>query len=261
LILKEVQHNRPGASEFVVRVRDGCGADLVLKQTAPGRKAREIAVLRAWSGTGVTPRFVAELEPGLYLAEWIDGRVLADVPLDEPVPAAAIGRVLHQLHASRVPDDLHSTRDEVQPDRPTHWVNLSEAMRALGGQIARSLTDRHPPDDVTLHGDLVPANIVLGVDGPRLIDPVGRSGLPAWDVAQLVASAEGRGRRHLLGDVLTGYGDAPSLLPEMLAWMVLFYLDKNLARADSPFTANLRLLAETLVALQDPHAFMNRCLL
>lgn len=73
-------------------------------------------------------------------------------------------------------------------------------------------------------------------------------------------SAEGRGRR-LLGEVLAGYGDAPPLLPETVAWMVRFSLDKNLARPDSPFTPRGKDFAARLLAIGAPDAFVTGCLL
>jgi hypothetical protein len=98
--------------------------------------------------------------------------------------------------------------------------------------------------------------VVLTEAGPRLIDPVGRRGLAAWDLAQLAVAAEGRGQRRLLGGLTEGYGGAPPRLAEMAAWMLLFYLDKNLARPDSPFAPDLRRLADALVALGDPAWFV-----
>ena len=260
--LEEVCQTRPGASVFVARVRNEHGTDMMLKQTSPGSGASEIAAVRAWSGTGVTPRLVSEPEPGMYLAEWIDGSALSEAPPATVVSsvAVAIGRSLRRLHAEPDPDGLLDARVEVRPSRTNGWVHLPAHVRDLGAKLAAALTDCYPSDDVSLHGDLVPSNVILAAEGPRLVDPVGRHGLAAWDIAQLAISAEGRGH-HLLGDLLAGYGPSPSLLPEMLAWMALFYLDKNLLNPNSHFTPRLQPLADHLILLSDPEAFMTSCLL
>jgi hypothetical protein len=110
---------------------------------------------------------------------------------------------------------------------------------------------------VLLHGDLVPANVVVTSAGPRLIDPIGRRGLPAFDIGQLAAAAEGRGIRCLLPALLEGYGERPVLIDEITAWEVLMYLDKNLSVPDSPAVPRLLPLAEALLELDDPARFVS----
>ncbi len=96
--------------------------------------------------------------------------------------------------------------------------------------------------------------------GPRFIDPVGRRGLPARDLAQLAASSVGRGRPGLLAPLLEGYRTTPPLLAEMFAWMVLFYLQKNLALPNSPFTQHLLPVAAELDKNGDAERFLETCL-
>lgn len=97
--------DRPGGSVFVARVRDRDGAPRMLKRARPEVGAQELAALRAWNGCGVTPRLLAEPEPGLYLAEWLDGVPLHEVA-DPTAAAVGVGRALHQLHAAAEPPAL-----------------------------------------------------------------------------------------------------------------------------------------------------------
>jgi hypothetical protein len=261
LTLEGLLPGRATASVFVARVRTGAGERLVLKRPAPALCAGEIAVVRVWSGMGVGPRLVGEPEPGLYLAEWIDGTPLAALADPGPAAGAAIGRVLRRLHALPPPDGLAHARDQLGPGRSSEWTALPAEMRALAESLADVVRARHPAADMLLHGDLVPSNLLVTGAEPRLIDPVGLRGPAAWDLAQLAVAAEGRGQRGLLGPLVAGYGRSPPLLAEMSAWMLLFYLAKNLAQPGSPFASRLRRLADALVALGDPRSFAERHLL
>ncbi|HEV8637628.1 MAG TPA: phosphotransferase [Chloroflexota bacterium] len=144
---------------------------------------------------------------------------------------------------------------------PSWSSSTSRGSRALAESLADVLRARHPAADVLLHGDLVPTNVLVTGAGPSLIDPVGRRGLAAWDLAQLAVAAEGRGQRRLLGALVQGYGSSPPLVGEIAAWMLLFYLAKNLAQPGSPFAPRLRRLADALLALGDPVRFVERHLL
>ncbi len=83
-------------SWLVARVGDQRGRQYVLKQTTPERGIGEVAALRAWQPTGYVPQLVAELEPDLYLAEWLIGPSLAELPSDAPLDAQAIGRMIRR---------------------------------------------------------------------------------------------------------------------------------------------------------------------
>jgi Ser/Thr protein kinase RdoA (MazF antagonist) len=254
LVLEELLPTGRG-SVFVARVRDRAGRVLVLKRPRPETGSQELAALRAWSGSGLTPRLLAEPEPGLYLAEWFDGTPLHEAA-DPVASAVGVGAALRRLHgAADPPPACFDTRDQFSPVRSVGWGCLDEPLRALRGRLADDLLRRHPPSDVLLHGDLAPANVLVTAAGPRLIDPLGRRGLAAWDLAQLAVTAEGRGVRRLLPALLEGCGQRPPLIDEAAAWMVLTYLDKNLAAPGSPHTPHLRPLARALLDLGDPTRF------
>jgi Ser/Thr protein kinase RdoA (MazF antagonist) len=152
------------------------------------------------------------------------------------------------------PPECFDTRELIAASR--HADHLSAPLRGLRARLADELLGRHPTRDVLLHGDLVPANVVVTSAGPRLIDPIGRRGLPAFDFGQLAAAAEGRGVRRLLPALLEGYGERPALIDEIAAWEVLVYLDKNLSVPDSPAVPRLLPLAEALLELDDPARFV-----
>ena len=243
-------------SALVARVRDHTGHDLVLKRTSPARGRGELAALRAWSETGLASRLVAVLEPNLYLAEWLHGPSLAEVTTCGPIDAQAIGRMLHGLHAVPPPPGLRPVRDRFAVAAREGWPRLAPTLRAIGVAITAHLTRDEGPREILLHGDLVPLNVLLTPNGPKIIDPVGYRGVQAWDLAQLAVAAEGRGGGRMLPDLLAGYGSTPPLMAEAFAWMILFFLQKNLIENRPAFAANLQPLAEALRVAGDPDAFL-----
>lgn len=112
--VKYAPQDHAGPGVFMARVRTGRDERLVLKRASPGTGASEVAALRAWSATGVTPRFVDEPEPGLCLVEWVEGTPL------------------HQ-----VADPRASSRRASAPDR--------QAVRGLTGLRLRLIPYRAPP--------------------------------------------------------------------------------------------------------------------
>jgi hypothetical protein len=254
-LVELLSSGRPGGSLFVVRVRDAACTELVLKQPSVETGTQELATLRAWSGTGITPRLIAEPEPGLYLAEWFEAVPLHEAP--EPAShAIGVGRALRILHEwADPPSECFDTRAEFSPASNVGWGNLTESLRKLRLRLAEDLIRRHPVADVLLHGDLVPLNVLVTRAGPRVIDPVGRRGLAAWDLAQLAVAAAGRGIARLLPALIEGYGCRPLLIDEVASWMVLRHLDKNLSNPQSPHTRYLQPLADALLKLDDPASF------
>jgi len=245
-------------SARVAHVRDRVGQDLVLKRTSPERGRGELAALRAWSETGLAARLVAVLEPNLYLVEWLHGPSLAEVMTSEPIDARAIGHMLHGLHAVAPPSSLRPARDHFAVAAHEGWPRLAPALRDLGVAVTARLTRDEAPREILLHGDLVPLNVLLTPDGPKIIDPVGYRGVQAWDLAQLAVAAEGRGGGRMLPDLLEGYGRTPPLMAEAFAWMILYFLHKNMVENRPAFAANLQPLAEALLAAGAPAVFLRR---
>ena len=112
------------AALFVAHVRDQIGNHFVLKQTLPHWGVSEIPTLRAWSGTGRAARFIAEMEPGIYLAQWLSGPSIADMPIHEPLDSRAVGRMLRRLHQVVPPDGLSNVRGRFVPGMVEGWQQL-----------------------------------------------------------------------------------------------------------------------------------------
>jgi aminoglycoside phosphotransferase (APT) family kinase protein len=245
-------------SRLVACVRDQRGRQYVLKQTTPERGTNELAALRAWQPTGYVPRLVAELEPDLYLAEWLTGPSLAELPNNAPLDAQAIGHMIRGLHDIPPPDDLPTVSNPFAVRSQEDWAPLPPAMRAMAAGLTARLDEYKPPRLVRTHGDLVPTNVILTADGPKAIDPLGCRGLPSWDLAQLAAAGAGRGRAHLLPSFLAGYGEEPSLIAEMFAWMIFRFLRWNLDTGRTQFIVHLQPLAEELTNSGDLGSFMRQ---
>lgn len=252
-----------GNSVLVARVRDRLGRELALKRTLPGRAAAEVAALRCWLQTGGAARFVGELEEDVFLTEWLHGPSVADMPSGATIEVPALGRMLRLLHGATVPAGLHPLRTRFAPEGSAGQA-LPPELHQRFVSLARILYAAHWGTSAVLHADLSPINVLITAQGPRVIDPAGYVGLPAWDIAQLAAAAEGRGRPGLLTGLLAGYGAPPPLLAECFAWHVLSYLDRNLAVERTVFSERLLPLAEQLVAAGDApsflHAYLSRAI-
>jgi len=258
LALVAVSAQGSDRSALVAHVHDQEGRHFVLKRTTPERGPSEIAALRAWSNTGCAARLVAVLEDDLYLADWLIGPSLAETSVWEDRDVVAAGRMIAGLHAALLPADLPDICNRFTLSSDRDWSLLPAGMRALGVRVNARLCAGAATHSALLHGDLVPGNVILSPSGPQAIDPFGYAGLPSWDLAQLAVATEGRSRRRLLPALLTGYGSIPPLLADAFSWMILFFLHKNVADHRTEFRANLQPLAERLITVNDPDAFLDQ---
>lgn len=245
-------------SALVAHVHDQEGRHFVLKRTTPERGPSEIAALRAWSNTGCATRLVAVLEEDLYLADWLIGPSLAETAVWEDRDVVAAGRMIAGLHAVPLPAGLPGVCNRFTLSSEHDWPLLPAGMRALAVRVNARLRAGATTHMALLHGDLVPVNVILSPSGPKVIDPFGYAGLPSWDLAQLAVATVGRSRRRLLPTLLIGYGSVPPLLADAFSWMILFFLHKNLADHRMEFHANLQPLAERLITVNDPDAFLDQ---
>ena len=117
LEMVSIRTGAAGGSCYIAHVRDGTGRSLMLKQTTPDRGPLETAALRAWRGNRAAVQLVEELEDGAYLAEWLDGTPVSELPSTGLVDFAAIGGMLHTLHRAVTPD---KGRDPRAPLRRGH---------------------------------------------------------------------------------------------------------------------------------------------
>jgi len=255
----EIISVRPGAfggSKYVAHVRDAGGRNLMLKQTTPERGPIEIAALRAWQGNDAAVQLVEELGGGAYVTEFLEGTPVSELPSSSPVDFTAIGRMLRALHRTDAPAEMPDIRARFTAPAMGEWSELTPAMIRLAQVTAASVRAYAPPRRVLLHGDVVPANVILTADGPRVIDPLACSGLPAWDIAQFAVAAAGRGRRDVIRPLLGGYGEKPPHLADTFAWLHFFFLRNNLAAGRQEFAESLRPLANEIVRLNNPDEFL-----
>ena len=213
-------------SRFVARVFDG-ERHLMLKAVG-NRGADEIRVLHAWAIAGVGPRWFRQVGSDAYLCEWLEGDTLARTG---PLSVETVGRQLRLLHSASIPPGLKSLAGRLSPKFVEQgWRGtLSDDWLRRAASLAQFLHDQLEHEPVCLlHGDVVPANIIVAGGQPALIDPVGYSGPAAWDLAQLSVAMVGTDRRENLALLVQGYGFRPPILDEFFRWMTFMFLDKNL---------------------------------
>jgi len=243
---------------FVVHARDIEGQEVLVKQTTARSGAGEIAALAVWADTGITPCIREIPQPGLYVADWIAETVMAELPTDAAIDAGSIGRALAQLHGTTSPGEAIDMRASFAW-LATSWDALLPALAVLAQDLTEQLLRDEPLSPVLLHGDLVPYNVILTADGPRFIDPTGNWGTPSWDLAKLAVAWEAMGRQQILAALIDGYGAQPPAMAEILTWVTLVYLQKNLPFPQSPLTPHLLPMARELEDAGTPDAWLRRC--
>lgn len=256
LVLLEVLPPATG-SALLAKVRDAHGRELLLKRSNGVRGHGEGPVAVAWAALANAPRFVRELDPRTFLREWVDGE-----PLNAAMPAIETllrqtGSALRKLHEAAPPPGLGDLRSRFSPEGVLgEWsARLPDAMVGRAADLAALLGRYEPPRPALVHGDLVPGNVLVTRDGkPVVIDPVGFTGMPARDIAQLAVALDGRDRRKNLADMLSGYAARPPLVHECFEWLTYMFLENALAlEAGSPgsrthFVAELSALAESFAS-------------
>ena len=133
--------------------------------------------------------------------ERIDGPSMWQRMLEHPNDVATLARELasiqRSIHEAGVPAGLPSLVDRLK-------LKFSASME-LGADertSAEALLDLQPVGAALLHGDLHPGNVLLGEDGPVVIDWFDATvGHPAADIARttLLLSSEATDLRHLPG--------------------------------------------------------------
>jgi Ser/Thr protein kinase RdoA (MazF antagonist) len=202
---------------------------------------------------------IAEPEPDLVLLEWIAGTSLAEAGAVEPADTVAVGHAITRLHAAGIPPEAADVRAPF-PRLADGWSHLHTGLQPLATDLTSMLLEATPEPCVLLHGDLVPYNVILTVEGPRFVDPIPARGFSSWDLAKLAVSWRALGQPGILASLLAGYGSVPPLLAELATWITLVYLEKNLPYPSSPLRPHLLPLAEELSATPVPEVFVARCL-
>lgn len=133
--------------------------------------------------------------------EHIEGPSMWQRMLERPHDVAALARELasiqRAIHDAGVPEGLPSLVDRLRL-KFTASRELSEEERAR----AAEMLDQQPVGAALLHGDLHPGNILLGPNGPVVIDWFDATvGHPAADIARTMLLLDGTATdlRHLPG--------------------------------------------------------------
>ncbi len=177
---------RPGAPVLVCKLYRPGGETPLFANDA----AAEASALRALSGTGLAPDFVADAATGaggslIYLH--VAGRVWR--PQDD---AGAVARALARLHSQPLPPDLPPRPGDARAMR-----DQARAMLAEIGQAGAELAAQEPPEAPTsgaapvfVHGDATAGNVLVTPAGVTLIDwqCPGR-GDPAGDLSLFLSPA------------------------------------------------------------------------
>ena len=182
-----------------VRVGEGREADifawdngralrLLRRSSDPRRVEREAAAMRAAADGGVDV-------PDVYGTTMVDGRaglimdrvdgpdliaLMGKRPWAVPRVARIVGRSQARMHDVRAPDDLPGLRQLVR------WkIETATELPADLADFALKKLDALPDGDRLCHGDFHPGNVLLGRDGPAVIDWTDATrGDPAADLAR-----------------------------------------------------------------------------
>jgi streptomycin 6-kinase len=222
--LRELEPVPAGGTSRVVACRIADGERAFLKLTPePGLAIDEATALRAWEDGGRAPRVLAFDEPtrALLLEAIEPGTRLADVPQLATVPAVA--GLMAALHVP-APAGLPELRERVD------FVFSITRTRARGMRLdpgaiershaaARRLAEDHSGPAVLVHGDLHPANVLVGPPGRELvaIDPRACIGDPAFDLVDWITDRAAADRWQERSDALAAATGVAS--SRLWSWM------------------------------------------
>lgn len=188
------------------------GPGLVRRRYLDGRDTTvEVALHRHVAAHGYPVPALHEQEPGGMVMDRVDGPTLLEAYVAGTLDAAAVAAVLADLHAR-----LH----------------------ALPPPLGTAAGDR------VLHLDLHPANVLLGADGPVVVDwASGRTGDPTLDLghtAIVLAEAAVAGVDGAAGDVADVAVSRTHLHALLLAFLAAVAAQDPLARLDDVVARRLR---------------------
>ena len=177
-----------GREAEILEWDDGTVLRLLRASEDPARVQREATALRAAAEAGIDV-------PAVYGTTTVDGRAgLIMGRVDGPdlitlmgrrpwmVPRAAriVGTTQARMHGVVAPGDLPSVHDNV------HFkIRAATDLPSELADFALATLDELPAGDRLCHGDLHPGNVLLGRDGPAVIDWTDAArGDPAADLAR-----------------------------------------------------------------------------
>ncbi len=184
------------AAAAVWRVTQGDGTEAALKvylRGDPGNEASGVNWLRAHSDRGAARLLAAY--GAAQLIDWLPGPTLGDIARGGDIARAdaLLGAAAARLHTAPPPTVRGLTPQAAQLDDLAGRSHRTDRTRALFGRatdLGRALLDSAPAD-VPLHGDLHHDNVILTGDGPRVFDPKGLRGDPAYELANALRNPRG----------------------------------------------------------------------
>ena len=127
-------------------------------------------------------------------------------PTEVPTLVQELATIQRSIHEAGVPDGLPSLVDRLRLK-----FSASKELDADERASAAALLDEQPVGGALLHGDLHPGNILLGDDGPVVIDWFDATvGHPTADIARTML---------LLSDGATDLRHLPGATPDVIAKM------------------------------------------
>jgi aminoglycoside phosphotransferase (APT) family kinase protein len=148
----------------------------LLKAPIPGQAEREAAAMKAARAAGApVPAVHGVVEedgrPGIVM-DRIDGpdqiAVLGRRPWRLPAMGRMLGDVHARLHETTAPPELPDARDWLR-----QRIGGSDLIPGELARFALELLEGLPDGDCLCHADLHPGNVLLGRDGPVVIDWTG----------------------------------------------------------------------------------------
>lgn len=177
-----------GQEAEILEWDDGRALRLLRPSIDPGQAGREAAAMRAAAAAGVDVPIVhgttsVDGRAGLIMGR-VDGPDLITLMGRRPwmVPRAAriVGTAQARIHAVAAPPELMSVHESVR-----FKIARAPALPPQLAEFALEVLETLPDGDCLCHGDLHPGNVLLGRDGPSVIDWVGAArGHPAADLAR-----------------------------------------------------------------------------
>lgn len=215
------------SSNFVARVRMQDGQEALLKDA----DERELAVLRAWHDSGVTPQVLSVLEGGLCLRQWARGLEVGSLPDGGSALAERVGAALRLLHVA--PDEGTSSLPSIMAWLASQEGYLHEAehlaplereaaVRTLGALLS------DPGEEVLVHGDAYYRNVLFDEDADRIsvIDPRGFLGPGAFDLACYACMSPSASPLGVLGGLARGYGGEPPHTRDIMLILTLRSIER-----------------------------------
>lgn len=194
-----------GRTSDVYRFGAGSAAKVLSPSTPQHWAEAEATFTTAVRGLGIPAPEVRDVTVidgrAAVIFERVDGPSMWQRMLEHPTDVSTLVRELatiqRSIHEVGVPDGIPSLVDRLRLK-----FSASNELGADERASARELLDQQPIGGALLHGDLHPGNILLGQDGPVVIDWFDATvGHPTADIARtmLLLSGGATDLRHLPG--------------------------------------------------------------